>query len=201
MTTALEGGEGSASRPSRSLLPGKTRYPLYRRLGGPQGRSGEVRKTSPPSGFDSRTVQPVASRYTDYDTRPTPTTVSIAKCPLHASHIQMKKQQSRINWIVEEKKCVTKRYRMIRMYTTTTYVRHRDVNGKITGWMPNSKRNQWGYFKVMNSLTVTNQRRYLSYHNSFSQRLRKFKFVYSDVLGSNFRRHLKLDYLPITLTG
>ena len=69
MTTALEGGEGSASRPGRSLPPGKTRYPLYRRLGGPQGRSGQVGKISPPPGFDSRTVQPVASRYTDYTTR------------------------------------------------------------------------------------------------------------------------------------
>jgi hypothetical protein len=39
MTTALEGGEGSASRPGGSLTPGKTRYPLYRRQGGPQGRS------------------------------------------------------------------------------------------------------------------------------------------------------------------
>ena len=29
-------------------------------------RSGQVRKISPPPGFDSRTVQPVASRYTDY---------------------------------------------------------------------------------------------------------------------------------------
>jgi len=28
MTTALEGGEGSASGPRRSLPPGKTRYPL-----------------------------------------------------------------------------------------------------------------------------------------------------------------------------
>jgi hypothetical protein len=37
-------GEGSASRPGRSLPSGKTRYPLYRRLGGPQGRSGQVRK-------------------------------------------------------------------------------------------------------------------------------------------------------------
>jgi len=33
MTRALEGGEGSASRPGRSLPPGKTRYPLYKRLG------------------------------------------------------------------------------------------------------------------------------------------------------------------------
>ena len=71
MTTALEEGEGSASRPGRSLPPGKSRYPLYRRLGGSQGRSGQVRKISPPPGFDSRTVQPVASRYTDCATRPT----------------------------------------------------------------------------------------------------------------------------------
>jgi hypothetical protein len=51
-TSALEGCEGSASRPGRFLSPGKTRYPLYRRLGGPQGRSGQVRKISPPPGFD-----------------------------------------------------------------------------------------------------------------------------------------------------
>ena len=71
MTTTLEGGEGSASRPGRSLPPGKTRYPLYRRLGGPQGRSGQVRKISSPPGFDSRIVQPVASYYTDYANRRT----------------------------------------------------------------------------------------------------------------------------------
>jgi hypothetical protein len=49
-----------------ALPPGKARYPLYRRVGGPQGRSGRVRKISPPSGFDPLRVQPVASRYTDY---------------------------------------------------------------------------------------------------------------------------------------
>jgi len=32
---------------------------------GPKGRSGQVRKILPPPGFDPRTVQPVASRYTD----------------------------------------------------------------------------------------------------------------------------------------
>jgi len=48
------------------FTPGKTRYPLYRRMGGSQGRSGRVRKISPPPGFDPRTVQPVASRYTDW---------------------------------------------------------------------------------------------------------------------------------------
>ena len=31
-----------------ALPPGKARYPLYRRLGGPQGRTGRVRKISPP---------------------------------------------------------------------------------------------------------------------------------------------------------
>ena len=56
---------GSASRPGRSLPPGKKRDPFYRRLGGPQGRSGQVRKISSLPGFDPRTVQPVASRYTD----------------------------------------------------------------------------------------------------------------------------------------
>ena len=64
LTTALEGGEVSAAHPGRSLPPGKTRYPLYRRLGGPQGRSGQARKILPPPGFDPRTVQPVASHYT-----------------------------------------------------------------------------------------------------------------------------------------
>ena len=63
-------GWGASVTPGRSLIPGKTRYPLYRRLGGPQGRTGQVRKISPPPGYDPRTVQPIASRYTDYVTRP-----------------------------------------------------------------------------------------------------------------------------------
>jgi hypothetical protein len=41
-TSALEGGEWSVARPARTLPPGKTRYPLYRRLVGPQGRSGRA---------------------------------------------------------------------------------------------------------------------------------------------------------------
>jgi hypothetical protein len=53
-------GEWSASRPGRFLPPGKTRYPLYRRLGGPQGRSEHVRIISPPPRFDPQTVHPVA---------------------------------------------------------------------------------------------------------------------------------------------
>ena len=40
------GGEWSAARPGRTLPPGKTRYPFYRRLGGPQ------------SGLDGRKSRP-----------------------------------------------------------------------------------------------------------------------------------------------
>jgi hypothetical protein len=64
-TPALEGGEGSASGPGRFLPPGKTWYSLSRRLGGPQGRSRQVRKISPPPEFNPRSVHPVASCYTD----------------------------------------------------------------------------------------------------------------------------------------
>ena len=39
---------------------------IAQRLGGLQGRSGRVRKISLPPGFDPRTLQPVASSYTDY---------------------------------------------------------------------------------------------------------------------------------------
>ena len=67
MTSALRCGWVVSTTPRAALPPGKSRYPLYRWLDGPQGRSGRVRKISPPSlGFDPRTVQPVASRYTDW---------------------------------------------------------------------------------------------------------------------------------------
>ena len=39
MIAAQEGGEWSAARPGCTSPLGKTRYPFYRRLGGPQGRS------------------------------------------------------------------------------------------------------------------------------------------------------------------
>ena len=58
-------GVGGQRHAPAALPAGKTQYPLYRRLDGPQSRSGWVRKISPPPGFDPRTVQPVASRYTD----------------------------------------------------------------------------------------------------------------------------------------
>ena len=40
-------GQWLAARPGRTLPPGKTRYPLYRRLGGPQGRSGRTKNVVP----------------------------------------------------------------------------------------------------------------------------------------------------------
>jgi len=70
MTAALEEGEWSAARPGRTLPPGKTRYPFYKRLGRPQGLSGRAENLVP-TGIRSRTVQPVVSRYTDWAARPT----------------------------------------------------------------------------------------------------------------------------------
>jgi hypothetical protein len=65
LTSALDRG-GRTTRPGRFTPPprGQTRYPLYRKLGGAQGRSGRVWKISHPPAFDPRTVQPVASRRT-----------------------------------------------------------------------------------------------------------------------------------------
>ena len=59
-------GVGVVRHAPAALPPEKTRYPVCRRLGGLQGRSGRVRKFSPPQEFDPRTVQTVASRYTDW---------------------------------------------------------------------------------------------------------------------------------------
>jgi hypothetical protein len=64
LTPALDRVGGQRHAPA-TLPQGMTRHPLCRRLGGSQGRSGRVRKISPPPGFDPRTVQPVASRCTD----------------------------------------------------------------------------------------------------------------------------------------
>jgi hypothetical protein len=52
-------GVGGQRHAPIALPSGTTGYPLYRRLGGPQGNSGWVRELSPLPGFDLRTVQPV----------------------------------------------------------------------------------------------------------------------------------------------
>ena len=53
LTSALDGVGGQRHAPA-ALPPVKTRYPLYRRLGGPQGRSEQLRKILPPTGIRSR---------------------------------------------------------------------------------------------------------------------------------------------------
>jgi hypothetical protein len=55
--------------PAAFYLQEKTLCPLYRKLCGSQGRFGHERKISPLLNFDPRTVQFVASRYTDNATR------------------------------------------------------------------------------------------------------------------------------------
>jgi hypothetical protein len=59
-------GVGGQCHTPAALPLGRDQYPLYRRLGGLQGQFGWVQKISSPLGFDPRTVQPIASHYTDY---------------------------------------------------------------------------------------------------------------------------------------
>ena len=59
-TSALDGGGWSIPSPGCFTSGKETRYPLYRRLGVPQGRSGQMRKISSPPVFDPRTVHPIA---------------------------------------------------------------------------------------------------------------------------------------------
>jgi hypothetical protein len=72
-TSALDRGEWSASRPRRAIAPWKDpRYPLYRRLCGPQSRSGHRGKISclcRGSNVDRPVVQSVARHYTAWVTR------------------------------------------------------------------------------------------------------------------------------------
>jgi hypothetical protein len=62
LTSALDGGEWSASRPRKSHC-----YPLYRRLGGPQSlsrRGAEKKNSEPLTELEPTIIQPVAQRYT-----------------------------------------------------------------------------------------------------------------------------------------
>ena len=58
-------GVGGQRHAPAALPPGRTCYPLYRRLGGSQDWSGWVQKISPPLEFDPWTAQPITSHYTD----------------------------------------------------------------------------------------------------------------------------------------
>jgi hypothetical protein len=63
-----EMGVGGQHHTLAALPPANTRYSLYRKLGGPPGPVWtDAENLVPPApGFDPRTVQSVASRYTDY---------------------------------------------------------------------------------------------------------------------------------------
>ena len=53
LTSALDAGGWSMPRPSCFTPANETQYPLYSRLGGPQGQSEKVWKISPPTGIRS----------------------------------------------------------------------------------------------------------------------------------------------------
>jgi hypothetical protein len=72
LTSALDGGEWSASRSGRFTQGKSPRYPLDRRLGGPQSRSGHgmVKRKIPSPRQESSPRTPIvqleAQRYTDW---------------------------------------------------------------------------------------------------------------------------------------
>ena len=66
LTSALEGGEGSASCPGRTLNPGKDPIPIVQEAGWASGPVWTGAENLALTGIRSRTVQPVGSRYTDY---------------------------------------------------------------------------------------------------------------------------------------
>jgi len=64
LTSTLDGGEWSTSHPDR-FTPGKDPVPILQETGWAPGAVWKgADNLAPPSGFDSRTVQPVANRYT-----------------------------------------------------------------------------------------------------------------------------------------
>jgi hypothetical protein len=70
MTTALEGVRGQLHAPA-ALYPGKDPVSIVQEGGWAPGPVWTGAENLPPQGFDPRTIHPVASRYTDYATRPT----------------------------------------------------------------------------------------------------------------------------------
>ena len=129
MTAVLEGGEWSAARPGHTLPPGKTRYPFYRRLGGPQGQSGWVENLFH-TGIRSRTVQPVVSRYADWATRPTLSTVPPQiywDCTLI------------MPWLLPSKPVPIRLQPYHQYYTLWDKINHKTNNITLTWWLQNSK--------------------------------------------------------------
>jgi hypothetical protein len=70
LNSVIGGRNLSHLRPGRFTPVKEPRYPLNRKLGGPQSWSGQFcrrEKVLPLPGLEHRTVQDVASAYTDYD--------------------------------------------------------------------------------------------------------------------------------------
>ena len=63
-TSVHQMGVGVSPTPRLPIPPGEKRYPFYRRLGGPQGRSGRA-EILVPTGIQSRTVQLIVGPYTN----------------------------------------------------------------------------------------------------------------------------------------
>ena len=70
MTTAQEGVRDQRHEPAALYSQERPGTHCTGGWVGPEGRSGQIWKISLPPGFDPQTVQPVASRYTDYANRP-----------------------------------------------------------------------------------------------------------------------------------
>ena len=64
LTSELDGGRRSKPGSAR-FTPGIYPLLILKVAGRTQGPSGQAQKISPSPGFDPRTVQPVAGRYTD----------------------------------------------------------------------------------------------------------------------------------------
>ena len=65
LTSALDVGGWLMTRTGNCTLGTEILDPLYKRLGGPRSRSGQLRKLSPSPGFEPRTAQSVASHYSN----------------------------------------------------------------------------------------------------------------------------------------
>ena len=85
MTNGTRGGWGISVRSRPLLTPGKYPVSLIQEVGSAPGPGDSCGKSRPPPGFDPQTVQPIASRYTDYATQIAPTGASVVsqQCELN----------------------------------------------------------------------------------------------------------------------
>ena len=80
-------GWGVSVTPRPLFTPGKDPEPIVQEAGwAPRPVWTGAENLAPPPGFDPRTVQPVASRYTDYATRPTRFMKTAVKIPITVFH-------------------------------------------------------------------------------------------------------------------